>query len=126
MALSNIAAEPRRELIEQGVGVAVLVLLGILDFKVSARVSAWSHNDPPLVVDMLLLPLAFLAFLFLAGLLFTGLWYLAHALGEGACALLKVAGLEIRPKQRRHEKPFWKYKGLIQHDRTCIDRDCLK
>jgi ABC-type Fe3+ transport system permease subunit len=98
MALSNIFREPRRELIEQGIG--TLVVLGIVaGWCAVGTVICWvdryplSNSTAEFAASMALaLPVIALA---------VAILFLSHALGEWACNRLEAAGIHLRPRQRK-------------------------
>jgi hypothetical protein len=95
MALSNILIEPRRELIESAVGVALVALALALDIAFGAWLHRWAaaHGaEVPALAGCFVGLLATMLLFLLA--------HLTHWVGEGACDLLKRHGMEIRPKTR--------------------------
>jgi H+/Cl- antiporter ClcA len=98
MALSNIFREPRREITETVVGIAVVaVLLGADYFAARElqKIPGWS--DCPLLVAMVLIPGA-IAMGWGLGLF--RLPQIAHAIGEDACEALQRHGIHLRPRNR--------------------------
>jgi len=98
MALSNILKEPRREITESVIGIAIFSALAWADYLFGCRIESWAGYDAhgwahlPWFIGMLLGVL--LAF-GIAGLLF-----ITHGIGNTACNLLENNGFQIRPQRR--------------------------
>lgn len=94
MALSNIGREPRREIIEQVIGVGFVVVYLVCDYQfarwVYAPESFWKDpGDLTLMVGgLLFIPI------------FYGLLLFTHIMGEIVCGWLTVVGVDPRPRQR--------------------------
>jgi hypothetical protein len=104
MALSNIAREPRREIIEQAFGTLLFGGVAWLVYWLSGWVFGPSWYDATSKLGyaaeraFTIFLMTFGAFLF--SLLLIAVVFLAHYLGEGVCGLLTAAGFDPRPKQR--------------------------
>ena len=103
MALSNMLNEPRREITETVVGIAVVVPFAWLDYYFACGLweSAKGTKDSmPFVVALF-----FTAFT-LAGLGFMLVMFLllVHGLGDIACNALERRGFQLRPRQRFQRK----------------------
>jgi hypothetical protein len=97
MALSNIFREPRRELIEQGVGLvgftglvlcdqaAAAIMCLVVDGTTSVEAAEWA------VASAMAIPLGFMI---------VGVMVLMHAAGEALCNSLQSRGVHLRPRQR--------------------------
>lgn len=96
MALSNILREPRRELIEQGIGTAAVLGFVAVDFAIIALISAlnddWPHGG--------LWVFAFVIIAAAIGALFL-IFIVIHAVGEAICNSLTRRGFDPRPANRR-------------------------
>lgn len=94
MALSNIANEPRREIIEQVAGVAVFIIYVGGTYALVKWLGATNTEDVIFgtLLGLVAIPLLLIV-LFLLSLAL-------HWLGEGVCALLAKAGADPRPTQR--------------------------
>lgn len=105
MALDNMAVEPRREITETLVGLALALPVIYLDYLFAA----WfvpACKDPnfhgfwAMALGMVIGAVG----LFIGGVLAMILSYIAlvaiHALGEVGCAIIEAFGIQIRPKQR--------------------------
>lgn len=100
MALGNIFREPRREITETIIGVAIVSAVIYADYcfgvwlqsQMSLR-SDPTHWDGFWVMGMMIGA----AGLSVSVILLFG----AHALGEGICNRLQDAGIHLRPRQRR-------------------------
>lgn len=92
MALSNLRNEPRREIIEQAVGVIFLAAFLVLDYAAVKWLGAKEPGD-------FLIGMPFVG----AGLFFAS-FFLAfgvHAIGEFVCAGMASLGFDPRPKRTR-------------------------
>ncbi len=108
MALTNILREPRREITETVVGVAVLLPLITLDWWLSSQVSVWGGCDGhdttfPCAASgtfylwfFLITPFALLVGTIIGGLIL----FFIHEMGESICNLLEAHGIQLRPRQR--------------------------
>lgn len=106
MALSNIFREPRREIIETGVGIAAIVVglivgspIIVADYFAALwlnQITGGEKGGCPWFLGVILIPLI----IFLATLLLSLLAGGIHALGEAACAALDRCGIELRPRWR--------------------------
>lgn len=94
MALSNLTKEPRREVIEQSLGIAAFAFYIWADYAFIRWLGAVKTGD--LVFGMLL---GFVS-IPMVGLLLFMMLLLAHAVGEGVCALCARAGFDPRPTRR--------------------------
>lgn len=95
MALSNIFREPRREITESAVGIAIasIVIYGDWWFACWFQETV-AHDDKQIRVIGMLVGI-------LAAIIITGLVFLTHWVGEEICDSLARRGLELRPKDRR-------------------------
>lgn len=101
MALSNIFKEPRREITESAVGIALFLLPTYLDYRFARWLEIAStglHGTGCPWPLGLILGACLMAFCFF-GLM--GIAYGTHAIGEGICNMLAERGLELRPRNRR-------------------------
>lgn len=104
MALSNIFREPRREIIEQFFGMALVG--GII--SAVYWLSGWcfgpdwydATSTAGYIGERFLTMLIIGGGTFLAIIATIGAWYLAHAAGELICELMAAAGFDPRPRQR--------------------------
>src|SRR5580658_1198732 len=100
MALNNIFREPRRELIEQFVGIAVVGPLAYVSYLIAnywedyAGVDKYGDHNLPFVPAFLLA----LLMVFGGGAI---VLYAVHSIGENICGALATGGIELRPKDRR-------------------------
>ncbi len=99
MALSNIFREPRREITESAVGLAIFSAAVWADYQFAlwfkdATQGMLNEKDPgcPLPLGMFLGVIA--AFVGLVVL------FLTHALGDGICNALQRNGIHLRPRNR--------------------------
>lgn len=95
MALSNLRREPRREIIEQGLGVLALAALLYADYAFITWLDA-SRGWFDFILLMFIAP----SILFLLACAIYFLMHVAHVVGEGVCALMAKLGSDPRPKQR--------------------------
>lgn len=97
MALTNILREPRRELIEQGMGAVAIIGLVTINLTVAATMCL-------LIDGTILVPLDEFAAADFLGILatvaFIALLFFMHALGEGVCNVMAQRGRDPRPKRR--------------------------
>jgi hypothetical protein len=94
MALSNIFREPKREIIESVVGVAIVGFVLYFDWKFAC----WFQAQV-MPTDHVFRIIGILAGLIIFMLAF-GLVIFTHWVGEGVCEILKNHGLELRPNPR--------------------------
>lgn len=95
MALSNIAREPRREIIETVVGLVIFTAFMGLDYTLAVwieGVTGGPHDGLPWQVGMLFGIPAGGAAIFLA--------LFIHFLGETVCDTLQRNGIHLRPRNR--------------------------
>lgn len=92
MALTNIFREPRREITEFVVGIAVVGAIGVPDYYFATWFEAVS-NGCPWPLGMIIGAAAGLCLVLAA--------IATHALGEGICDTLDRRGLRLRPANRR-------------------------
>lgn len=95
MALSNIFREPRREIIETLVGLAVVGPVILADYGFGRWLQTLDETVP-LVVGMLLGAVVIVLVVCGGGLLAV----LTHALGEDICNALERHGHYLRPRRR--------------------------
>lgn len=106
MALSNMLREPRREITESVVGIAVVGgILGPLCWADYRLAVAWEISAGYSSNGAAYMPwLAAMIVLFMAGLVGLGVLSIlivaAHALGDRICDALQRRGVHLRPKQR--------------------------
>lgn len=97
MALSNIFREPRREITESAVGIAIVAGFLYGDYCFAAWLYSMTADNPrggfPVVLGMIMGVVFFIVCI--------GMLVLTHALGEAICNALAKRGLELRPRQRR-------------------------
>lgn len=99
MALSNIFREPRREITETLIGIAVAGMLLILDYYM-----ATAYPIP--IIDSSYIErvgISMFAYPVMLGIALAGILLAAagvHALGESICDSLQAAGVHLRPKKR--------------------------
>lgn len=103
MALSNIFREPRREITESAVGLAISIPAVWMDYEAAVWFQALTTNNQPgnepcpwplgmlAVIPVLAICAGGIAFGFLA---------VTHALGDAVCIALERRGLYLRPRQR--------------------------
>lgn len=96
MALSNLRREPRREIIEQIVGVTLFVGVMTVDYAFVSWLGPQTKGD--LILGMIGVPLVGGALGFIAIMFLT---HGIHLIGEFGCAILAAVGADPRPKQRR-------------------------
>lgn len=99
MALSNIFNEPRREITESLVGIAI-VSLGVGVCAGFVALEWWF--DPTLLLTDAVLKLLILAacgaILVFAVVVFL---HVTHALGDAACNAFQARGIHLRPRVRK-------------------------
>ena len=107
MALNNIRNEPQREITEQAVGVAVVLLAIVVDvimaYWVDWYTQDWGLNHMPASIGILLIPIILTGVLFFVALaiIFVSIVVLAmHELGELICNKLQDRGIHLRPRNR--------------------------
>lgn len=104
MALSNMLNEPRRELTESAIGIAVLaVVVGAAIYVDGwiARALCGGMKGTAGTGDMVLgYALGFLIMI-LGGCIFAGVVFGSHALGESVCAWLARHGADPRPDRNK-------------------------
>lgn len=94
MALSNLRNEPRREITEQVVGVALFALFIAADYGIVAALGAKKTDE--WAVGMFLVAMGLIGG---SGILFL-LTIAIHGLGDLACNGLAKFGFDPRPAQR--------------------------
>jgi hypothetical protein len=97
MALSNILREPRREITETLMGLAILAVPIWLDYRFAIwfeiTTGATNPRDPcPWPVGMIF------GAIFAAVLV--AVLFVIHALGNVTCNTLEAHGVQVRPRQR--------------------------
>jgi len=95
MALSNMRREPRREITETVVGLALVATLPAADCVFAACV-----HDPYGFWDGMGLGVVLLGAIALGLILLCALALIIHALGEATCNALERGGVQLRPRQR--------------------------
>lgn len=100
MALNNIWREPQRELTEQALGLGVILLGALVDFKIMKYCEA--HASHPYDLGTKACAMACIPMLIALGVLGGAfvIW-LMHELGEAVANGLAKRGLELRPKERK-------------------------
>lgn len=99
MALTNFFREPKRELTETLLGIAVLIGPAYLDYRIALFLH--ENDDPtcPLPLPLALVVGAIIMGASVAGVL-AAAWTIHHA-GEGLCNLIaNHLDIEIRPRDR--------------------------
>lgn len=97
MALSNIFREPRRELTEQAIGTAfLLIYFGIAYLITMKIVHSYALPTDPFLLTLIVGAIA-MAMFFLG----TGALLGAHAIGQEICDALARAGHDPRPNRVR-------------------------
>lgn len=96
MALSNIFNEPRREIIETIVGLAVMALPGYVTYLIASTYRLW---DPTLPYFLSLVFAAISLFIMLMAVI--GVAIFIHFVGEEVCEALDDRGIRLRPRDRR-------------------------
>lgn len=99
MAISNMANEPRREIIEQIVGSA-LVVGAISIFAVADHWLAYQVLTIEDTADKWFSHILAGFILFFAAMVAVAIINIAHWAGEAACDQLDRAGLRLRPLER--------------------------
>jgi hypothetical protein len=84
--------EPRREITESVVGLAIIGLFSYADYRFAIFMGA-TKNDPELYVLFMIVG-------FVISMMIFGVILVGHALGEDICDALARRGLELRPRQR--------------------------
>jgi hypothetical protein len=99
MALSNIFREPRREITETGIGLAIVAVPGAADFCFGL----WVHREypPNTLSDGMVSGLVLLVGIGILMFLCACLLRVSHALGEAICDKLEGVGIHLRPRQRK-------------------------
>lgn len=103
MAISNMRAEPARELIESSVGIATLIGVLVFLYKFAVKLRELQPGME-VGVEYIAAP-AIILFSIVAVLLFI---YGTHSLGEIVCAWMKNWGFDPRPKTRYRVDHFGK------------------
>jgi hypothetical protein len=98
MALSNIFREPRREITETVVGVALITIPVVADYFAALELQKLSGgwSEFPWPIGMLFAPLLVMA----AAAVAFGLPLVVHAIGEIGCEALEERGIHLRPRNR--------------------------
>lgn len=99
MALSNIFSEPRREITETAIGLAIAVPLVGADLLFGIAGHA-TEPSVPIIVGMAF-GLVIVVGLGVAAVLIFAALALIHKLGEAVCNKLQNRGIHLRPRQRR-------------------------
>lgn len=98
MTLSNTPREPRREITESVVGIAVVGIAAGADYAFARWLEQYCGYDPRGVVEWpwfigmivgLLIGLGFVIFLLVT-----------HAIGDAICTALESRGVQMRPRRR--------------------------
>lgn len=99
MALSNIGNEPRRELTESAVGIIAGGGWLFVAYLIAKHIDPYyvSQYTPPWWVTVSLVTAAVS---FLGPILFFGMLYFTHLIGEEVCDWLKALRIDPRPSQR--------------------------
>lgn len=122
MALKNMKVEPRREIIEQGLGLGVLMAWIVAAYPIASWIVAYNQpiRGENLILAWILSWIGGLIIVFVGFWLVVGTWYLAHGMGEGISQLMTTLGWDPRPKQRYKEHLGVRYladvDGNIQYD----------
>lgn len=98
MALSNIFREPRREIIETAVGLAIMVVIFGADYAFARWLEALCGLDSSGAarIPWLLGLVVGLG----AGMIIMLLAMLTHLIGEAVCDSLQEHGVRLRPRNR--------------------------
>lgn len=106
MAWGNVRNEPRREWIEQVIGLFVVILVVVCDcLFTSYELKGYVNNDRPIIYGLVLM-VSLIGVGVAVGLMF-GLWYFAHEVGEIVSGWLTNLGWDPRPNPRENT---WEYK----------------
>lgn len=98
MALSNIFCEPRREITETIIGLAIVGSALGADYAFAVWACA---KDPGYSIGENMLAGVVLFLILGAGMIVAGgLVWAVHALGEAVCNSLQIHGIHLRPRQR--------------------------
>lgn len=99
MALSNIFREPRREITESVVGLALVGVFAWCDYRFACWLQDYTGLDSAGFHNI---PWGFGMFVGVAGaIVIVFLVFATHALGEGICNSLQRGGIHLRPRNRR-------------------------
>lgn len=100
MALSNMLKEPRREITESVIGLALLGAWLVLDYYFAMWLqeitSGGSGNPCPWPIAMIFIGPC-------ATAMILGVIFAAHAIGEAICDSLERNGVRLRPQRRKAE-----------------------
>lgn len=104
MAWNNVRNEPKREWIEQGFGLLAVVLYGVFVYYIVQYCGGLDHGPKamPIALQYILAALLIGLGCALLFIISVGGWYLAHEIGEFACALLTGMGWDPRPNPREN------------------------
>jgi uncharacterized BrkB/YihY/UPF0761 family membrane protein len=99
VALSNVFREPRRELIETGVGAVIVAgIVVITTIPATYIANTMTRVDPKF--DYSLAFVLGVAIVVVAGLLTCLIAMIVHSVGEEVCDKLEKNGIRLRPKER--------------------------
>ena len=95
MALSNIFQEPRREITESAIGLAVFGVAIWGDYKFGCFYNATGGGPiiEGMVAGLLIGSVSLMALVVIA--------YATHAIGEAACNTAQAIGIHLRPRVRK-------------------------
>jgi hypothetical protein len=102
MALSNIFREPRREITETVVGVALITIPVVADYFAALELQKLSGgwSEFPWPIGMLFVPLIVILGAMAVAAVAFGLPLVVHAIGEIGCEALEERGIHLRPRNR--------------------------
>jgi hypothetical protein len=102
MALSNIFREPRREITETVVGVALITIPVVADYFAALELQKLSGGWGvfPWPIGMLFVPLVVILGAMAVVAVALGFPLVVHAIGEDACEALQRRGIHLRPRNR--------------------------
>ena len=103
MALSNMFREPRREITETLLGIAIVGAFLSVDYAFAAWFMTWAYPPNP-VPRFLLLFFGMFAGPVIAGCLIAvcvAVVTSVHNIGEGCCDMLEKRNIYLRPRQQK-------------------------
>lgn len=100
MALSNMLNEPRREITETVVGLAIVAAFLAADYYLTAWIRGIRNMEEMFWQTGVAVGVCMVC---VSALLIVAA-YAIHALGEGACNRLEDAGVQLRPRDRRRRR----------------------
>jgi hypothetical protein len=102
MALSNIFREPRREITETVVGMALVTVPIAADYFAALGLQKLSGgwNEFPWPWGMVFVPFGVIIVATVGAAVGLGFPLVVHAIGEIACEALEERGIHLRPRNR--------------------------